>query len=220
VPGDRPGLRRLVQWLADQNRKRYPQTTEAERRHRAREFVSEPAKLKAAFVQMEQEMFKGLCQLYRIYCLSEFCNSPLMWAHYTGSHTGVCLEFDACAAPFTRRSGATKVIYRTTYPAYDITAPGYEPLITKSDVWAYEAEWRIAAEERGVAQAPDTIQTDNDFLMLPPGVLKSIIIGCRASEESRQLVERLVRTHASDLLVRRATLAPGSYDLIITPPVS
>ena len=176
--------------------------------------------LRANILKMEKQMYKGLCQLYRVYCLSEVCNSPLMWAHYTGSHTGICLEFDALAAPFTRQSGATKVIYRKTYPSVDITATGYEPLITKSCVWAYEAEWRIVAEERGVAQAAETIKTDNDFLILPQGVLKSIIIGCLASVESRQLVARLVRTHAPNVLVRQATLARDSYDLVITPPVA
>ncbi len=220
VPSDQPGRQRLLQWLTDRHRERFPQISEAERVRVAREFMSEPAKLEAAFVEMEQQMYKALCQLYRVYCLSEFCDSPLMWAHYTDSHKGVCLEFDALAAPFTRQNGATKVEYRTTYPADDIITAGYAPLITKSQVWAYEAEWRIVAEERGVAQAPGTIKTDNDFLTLPTGVLKSIIIGCLASEESRQLVASLVRTHAPDVLVRQATLARDSYDLVITPPVS
>ena len=219
VPHDWRERKRHVQWLADRHRKRFPDINRAERRRRTSEFMK-PAKLEAKFLEMEEQMYKGLCQLHRVYCLSEVCDSPLMWAHHTGSHAGICLEFDALAAPFTRQTGATKVIYRRTYPAYDITGTGYEPLITKSDVWAYEAEWRIVAEERGVAQALGTIKTDNGFLTLPPGVLKSIIIGCLASEESRQLVARLVRTHAPDVLVRQATLARDSYDLVIAPPVA
>ena len=115
---------------------------------------------------MEPEMYKGLCRVYRVYCLSEACNSPLMWAHYTRSHTGVCLEFDARVPPF---SAAAKVKYRTTYPAFDMIDLTPEALITKSHVWAYEAEWRIVAEERSVAQAQETIKTDDDFLILPPG---------------------------------------------------
>ena len=85
--------------------------TEAERNRSAQELMSEPATLEAKFLQMEQQMYKGMCQLYRVYCLSEVCNSPLMWSHYAGSHTGICLEFDALAAPFT--TSATKVIYRS-----------------------------------------------------------------------------------------------------------
>ena len=73
---------------------------------------------------MEQQMYNGLIRLYRVYCLSEVCDSPLMWAHYTDSHTGICLDFDALAAPFTQQNGATKVSYRATYPAFDMTARG------------------------------------------------------------------------------------------------
>ena len=123
------------------------------------------------------------------------------------------MEFDALAAPFDQ---AGKVLYRRTYPDFDITEPGYEPLITKSDVWAYEAEWRIISVERRLAQAAGTIKTDDGFLALPPGVLKSIIIGCQANAEARELVASLVRTHAPDVLVRQATLTSDSYDLVIS----
>jgi Protein of unknown function (DUF2971) len=140
-----------------------------------------------------------------------------MWAHYAGSHTGICLEFDARVAPFTRQTGAAKVRYRSTYPAEDIVTSGYGPLITKSDVWAYEAEWRLIAEERGVAQAAETLKTDDGFLTLPTGVLKSIIVGCLATEDSRQLIARLVRTHAPEVMVRQATLARDRYAVVIAP---
>ena len=223
VPTDQPGRERLLRWLAKQARERFPDIARPERRRRSRE-LSKPPVLEANFLEMEEQMYGGLCELYRVYCLSEICDSHLMWAHYTGSHTGICLEFDAGVAPFARQIGATKVIYQTTYPAFDITALGYGPLVTKSAVWAYEAEWRIIAEERGVAakfnevaQVAETITTDSGFLSLPPGALKSIIIGCLASEESRKLVASLVRTHAPDVSVRQATLARGRYDLVIIP---
>jgi Protein of unknown function (DUF2971) len=212
VPRDKQELRRMFQWLAARQNRKISPFTRRERRHRAHELKSRPAELQAKFLEMEQLMYRGLCKLYRVYCLSEIGDSPLMWAHYTASHTGICLEFDAHAVPFAH---AAKVIYGATYPAYDITVTGYEPLITKSDVWAYEAEWRIVAEERTVAQALGTIKTDDGFLKLPPGVLKSIIIGCLAPEKSRELVADLVRTHAPDVSVRQATIASGSYDLVI-----
>ena len=69
-------------------------------------------------------MYSSLCELHRVYCLSERCDSSLMWSHYTASHTGICLEFDALAVPFIH---AERVIYRKTYPEFDITKPGYEP---------------------------------------------------------------------------------------------
>ena len=114
-----------------------------------------------------------------------------------------------------------KVIYRRTYPAYDITGTGYEPLITKSDVWAYEAEWRIVAEERdNRSKALGTIKTDDGFLTLPPGALKSIIIGCQAPERSRELVASLVRGMPRTCWCVRRHLASDSYDLVVAPPVA
>ena len=71
-----------------------------------------------------------------------------------------------------------------------------------------------------VEERLDIIKTYDGFLTLPPGVLKSIIIGCLASEKSRELVANLVRTHAPDVLVRQATLMSDNYDLIIIPPVT
>jgi len=111
-----------------------------------------------------------------------------------------------------------KLEYRTTYPAYDIVRSGYQALFTKSGDWSYEAEWRLIAEERGFAQSPWTLKTDNDFLGLPSGVLKSVTIGCLADASSRQRIERLVSINAPGVLVRQASLAPDRYELTITPP--
>ena len=92
--------------------------------------------------------------------------------------------------------------------------------MTKSVDWSYEVEWRLIAEERGFAQdpmPPDRLITDNDLLTLPRGALRSVTIGCLADDPSRVLIEHLVKTHAPDVLVRRATLAPDRYELRITP---
>jgi hypothetical protein len=167
---------------------------------------------------MEEQMYQAICKGYRVYCLSEKPDLPLMWAHYTASHTGVCLEFDALTAPFTRDSSATKVEYSAAYPAHDIVTVGYEPLVTKSADWSYEEEWRLIAEERDFAKSPETIKTDSDFFILPSGVLKSVTIGCLADEASRQLIDRLVKTHAPDVLVRQATPTADRYELTISPP--
>ena len=152
---------------------------------------------------------------YRVYCLTEKPDSPLMWAHYADCHTGICVEFDARSEPFI--TNASKVEYRTTYPARDIGTIDPAPFITKSQDWSYEAEWRLIAEERAFARSPLTIKTDNDFLTLPAGVVKSVTIGCLADESSRREIERLVRANATSVVVRQATLAPDRYELIFSP---
>jgi hypothetical protein len=166
---------------------------------------------------MEKEMYDALCNQYRVYCLSEKPDVPLLWAHYARAHTGICLEFDAGVPPF---SVTEQVQYLSAYPARDLVTIGYEPLVTKSDDWSYEAEWRLIAEERSFAQSPLTLKTENDFLTLPAGTVKSVTIGCLANEASRQRIEALVKANAPDVLVRQATLAPDSYGLLITPASS
>ena len=218
TPTDPAELQRLVGWMTEMHRKHYPSVSEAARALRAYDLKSNPSKLNAEIAKNEKSMYQAICKQYRVYCLSEKPDSPLMWAHYAASHTGVCLEFDATRAPFTRETGASQVAYRTTYPAYDMVAVGYEPLVTKADAWSCEAEWRLIAEERKFAREPLTMKTDNDFLTLPPGVLNSVIVGSLADEPSRRRIEQLVRTHAPDVVVRQTTVALDRYELIITPP--
>jgi hypothetical protein len=124
--------------------------------------------------------------------------------------------FTEAFPPFT--GGLHKVEYRATYPDYDFVGGGYPALFTKSDVWSYEAEWRLIVEERGFARSAWTVKTDNDFLTLHSGVLKSVTIGCLADESSRQRIEHFVSTNAPGVVVRQATLMPDRYELRINPP--
>ena len=180
--------------------------------------MSNPLQLQNAFLRMEEQIYKGICNRYRVYCLSENPYSPLMWAHYADAHQGVCLEFDARTAPFTRQSAATKVEYQKVYPAYDVVTVSYEPLVTKSADWSYEAEWRVIAEERAFALSNETLKTNDGFLLMPEGVLKSVTIGCLANEYRRKLIARIVQDKAPDVAIRQAVPATDRYELWIDPP--
>jgi hypothetical protein len=165
---------------------------------------------------MEREMYAAICKQYRVYCLTEKPDSQLMWSHYAQAHAGMCLEFDTSGFPFR---ASTKVEYLAEYPTYDLPTVGYEPLITKSAEWAYEAEWRLIAEERGFARSDKTVKTNGDFLTIPRDVLKSITIGMRADEPTRTLIRRIVKANAPHVLVRQAERAPDRYKVKIDPPI-
>jgi len=184
LPTDPADKMRVMDWLIEMNRKYSPELSEAERLQRANYLASKPLLLQRAFFEMEEQIYVGICNRYRVYCLSEKPDSPLMWALYADAHRGVCLEFDGRIAPFTRQSAATKVEYQRVYPTYDVVTVGYQPLVTKSADWSYEAEWRVIAEERAFALGNETFKTDDGFLTLPDGALKSVTIGCLASESS------------------------------------
>jgi len=215
VPTEPEDRKRVLAYLTEMHRKQHPSISETERRRIANDFMTNPSELVAAFLEMEKQMYAALCRQYRIYCLTENPASALMWGHYAASHTGICLEFDARCDPFP---ATEKVQYYTTYPARDLPSVGYEPLVTKSMDWSYEMEWRLIAEERSAARSPLTIKTNNDFLTLPNGALKSVTIGALADDTSRRCIRDVVRANATGVLVRQATIAPDRYELNIEPP--
>ena len=55
-----------------------------------------------------------------ITCFSEVNNEQLMWAHYAGSYSGFCIEYDfskSCDSAFLR--GTAKVEYTNEKPCKD-----------------------------------------------------------------------------------------------------
>ena len=82
-----------------------------------------------------------------ITCFSEVNNEQLMWAHYAGSYSGFCIEYDfskSCDSAFLR--GTAKVEYTNEKPCKDQfdDMGEYESkvMLTKSECWSYEKEWR------------------------------------------------------------------------------
>ena len=78
---------------------------------------------------------------------SEVNNEQLMWAHYAGSYSGFCIEYDfskSCDSAFLR--GTAKVEYTNEKPCKDQfdDMGEYESkvMLTKSECWSYEKEWR------------------------------------------------------------------------------
>jgi hypothetical protein len=103
-----------------------------------------------------------------------------MWSHYADNHRGICLEFS------TRNEvmcSPQPVEYVSTFPligAYS-TDP-YENLrllLVKADVWKYEKEYRLIAQERGESTPDDTLMTDINFLQLSQSALMSMSLVVR-----------------------------------------
>ncbi len=93
-----------------------------------------------------------------IACLTARVDQVLMWSHYADGHRGFCLEFDTAFEPFSK---ALEVRYSADVPTVNpvdelLTGDGgalLDMVLTKSDHWAYEEEWRILHVE------PDTAYT-------------------------------------------------------------
>jgi hypothetical protein len=144
----------------------------------------------------------------RVLCLCETQTNPRLWAHYSDGHRGFCLEFDSTLKPF---SHALRVRYTKDYPKLDINAPANKFfrtfLLTKSELWKDEEEWRCVDFPGGSAQWP-----------IPKKALKAVIFGTRASADLRATIAQLITAHKPWVELREVVEIPFSYDLQVRPP--
>jgi len=206
---------RHIAFYMNADRKHFPKP-EAEHARREHALRNTPGFLEALIDKMtgiDGSIFKR----YRVYCLSAKPDCTLMWSHYAANHTGVCLEYDSTAQ--TTIATALQIDYRDQYPAMDLTDQGPAvllPLITKSSVWAYEAEYRLIAQERAEAASRGvTLLTDNNLLTLPDGTLRAVIAGCSMPPESRERLRAMIDGAGNKIMLREAKRIPNRYDLMI-----
>jgi hypothetical protein len=173
---------------------------------------ADPQQLAAYIELIHKGHVQAIIDMYRVYCLLPDPIQPLLWAHYGDSHKGIALEFDA---RHQQIQWAYRVHYEHDYPTYrlyeDDDNANLVPIFTKSDVWAYECEYRLVAEER---QRPRPImpETRNSTLTLEPGALVGVVLGCQCdADRALDLIDR----HGPDLRVRRAARSTNSYTLTL-----
>lgn len=131
---------RTVRWFVDCGRKN-TSLPEAEHLRREQELRSNPKLVEWMIDQTTSEMEQAIPNQYRVYCLSTHPDSTLMWSHYADSCKGICLEFSAQNELFCR---ALQVEYVGGYPLFSVSATdddaNLQPLLTKSEVWAVNAD--------------------------------------------------------------------------------
>lgn len=94
--------------------------------------------------KMMTDLFKTLDESFGVLCLSERPDDILLWSHYSNSHRGLCLEFDASAHPdvFPRLH---RVVYQKKYPAIPTEFPNLLQMFReKSDGLIEEALFSLA----------------------------------------------------------------------------
>ena len=118
-----------------------------------------------------------------VLCLSAVCDDILMWSHYTDGHKGFCLQFNikTTFSPFGEL--LFKVDYTLSYPKIDVISYRKDQvkriLLTKSDFWKYEKEWRIFDLDNGPG-----------IRAYPAEMLTGVMFGCEMPYESRQLIRK------------------------------
>ncbi len=132
-------------------------------------------------------------------CLTEVPDNLLMWSHYSQSHTGFVLEFDAHHEYFHSKTSdkdelrhLRRVLYRGARPSMTLralTAPNI--FLVKSVHWAYEQEWRIL---RPLKEASKTIN-ENHLFEFPRDALTSVTIGARANKDMEEKIISILNKH-------------------------
>ncbi|EIZ1547604.1 DUF2971 domain-containing protein [Vibrio parahaemolyticus] len=139
--------------------------------------------------------FKDNVESIGVYSLSETQDNPLLWAHYGDDHKGFCVEYERNEDNLLGNERYTfPVRYSYEYPNIsmsdilhldDLENGGNLSaeqtfvgaiMLTKSDHWAYEKEWRI-------------ISHGNNMLCDAPGKITSLIFGLRMPEEDRRYLK-------------------------------
>lgn len=205
--------KKVIDFYVNSHRKAYGWSN-----HRYRQIAAElrgnRPKLKG-LVQKMSSIDVDIDRRYRIYCLALRPNIPLMWSHYAEGHSGICLEFST-QSPIM--GDALQVTYRETYPSFDVADDSdfvLSTLLTKSADWSYEAEYRFIAQERNEAVGIRTHFTDNSFLSLPTGSLKSVIVGCLMSSANKIQLRDLIKRTDPNVVLCEANKVPDKYQITI-----
>jgi len=143
----------------------------------------------------QNEVLNLLSESFGVVCFAGDVLHPLMWAHYTESHQGMAIEFDA-DNPLFSGPAFLQIEYsdeRVTYDASDIPdRAGVESFARrKSSSWAYEKESRLVLRLFDMVRANMPNGT-RYFLPIPPELILSVTLGLRSSEALQQEVQNIL----------------------------
>ncbi len=131
-----------------------------------------------------QKSFQNNMAKMGISCLTENPRNLLMWGHYAKQHKGIVLQFEIAQDP-SAMLHAVKVDYSNEYPvinfAQDLAGQLEKSMLRKSVDWEYEKEWRMFI-----------VGGASTYLKFQPKALTGVIFGCRADDQLRLTIKKLV----------------------------
>jgi hypothetical protein len=138
--------------------------------------------------------------MHGLFCASEVNNDILMWSHYAGKHTGVCVGFRLNAVKPkillpVNYTDELPIISVWTYAKCDGQVM-VDLSCTKAKHWSYEKEWRTI-HNPGVRTIPSFVDT--------------VIIGALAPETAKRDVIKAVAEAPQNIRVLQARLSETHY---------
>lgn len=168
-------------------------------------------------IQKELERVEnGILKLtnsFRIGCLATDYKNRLMWAHYSNSYSGYCVEYDFSGTDsFTMKNLPLPILYSTERPripweqikpsnkakAKRINSQVLEGLLTKDKIWEYEDEWRVLINS-----------ADKPVIKMPP--ITCVYLGANMIEKERDKVIKIAKE--KNYKVKQMRVDRGTYNL-------
>jgi len=159
-------------------------------------------------------------------CYTENPRNPLMWAHYSSSHYGLCVEFP------THPSFETNVLSDVPLCSFSVnmnysddrprilaseniptTNPEalQEAILTKSKHWSYEREWRVLGKYK-----IDPLFEPCTLIDIGEGEpISSIIFGLKSTSEFRKQISELVDKSKLNIQLKECYLSKKNYEIRI-----
>jgi hypothetical protein len=173
----------------------------------------------ALIMHLNQKLDEEFNKHFGVLCLSELWDSILMWGHYTSSHEGFVIGFDAEHSFFNqRRSPADEfgflrqVRYQVSRPVVSLMSSGaLEWFETKADVWAYEREWRMF---RVLSQAKEVMPIGETLLHLfefPSDCITEVILGVRCSSATETAIISAIASFQNTPAIYRCGIDDADY---------
>lgn len=140
-----------------------------------------------------------ICNILGILSLTTKNDNLLMWSHYSNNHEGFVIEFndkDTFFEPLDKENyiynGLQKVKYSNDRPYKYLDDYHFnEILLTKSEHWAYEDEYRIIKR----LEDADAKIGDVFLFEFPKNMIKSIYCGCSMKLENKKNILDLIESN-------------------------
>lgn len=179
--------------------------------------------LKQAAKKMSEIFHNKSNELIGVLCLAEMKDNLLMWSHYADSHKGFCIKFDASNEFFNRKRSEKdefyhlrKVVYLEKRPNKMLTnMSGVDLLLHKSNVWAYEEEWRFCGVLKDADQIIESKPLNIHLFKFPEKSVKEIILGVNSSKKLEQELRLILaeKSELSHVKLSKAKISEEQYSL-------
>jgi Protein of unknown function (DUF2971) len=173
---------------------------------------------------------------FGILSLSRCRDNILMWSHYADSHQGFVIGFDSENKFFTPSEGKAIDGLRDVKYSRKGSRPIFPPngldslnpdemrewnehiFFTKSEDWAYEQEMRILALLLTADhKIPGKDGWDICLYSFDSQAVKEIIVGSRASIQTRKTLTRIWLTQYQEAEMFNSTISPTDFSVEIKP---